>query len=81
LSILRPNRSTKVGVGVAAIAMLALLPVVSAFVVRWCPRGADCQETSQILFGIGIFVAFLVSLSCGFVARDIADRITRQRPR
>ena len=81
MSILRPNRSAKIGVGVGTIVMLALLPVVSALVVRWCPRGDDCEETGQILFGLGIFVSFLVSIATGFMARDIADRFAERRPR
>lgn len=80
MSLLKPNRSAKVGVAVAALAMLALLAVVSTVVIRWCPRGEDCKETSQILFGIGVFVSFVASAAIGLVARDIADRL-EARPR
>jgi hypothetical protein len=74
LPILKPNRSAKVGVAVAALTMLALLALVSNLVIRWCPRGENCKETSLILFGLGVFVSFVASVAIGFVARDIADR-------
>lgn len=80
MSLLKPNRSAKIGVAVAALAMLALLAAVSTVVIRWCPRGEDCQQTSQILFGLGVFVSFAASVAIGLVARDIADRLAA-RPR
>ena len=75
MSLLKPNRSAKIGIAVAALAMLALLTVVSGAVIRWCPRGEDCRQTSQILFGLGVFVSFVASVAIGLVARDIADRL------
>lgn len=74
MSILRPGRSAKIGVAVAALAMLALQFVVSGLVIRWCPRGANCKEASQVLFALGLLVSLGVSVAAGFVARDIADR-------
>ncbi|HTK58358.1 MAG TPA: hypothetical protein VL336_05195 [Sphingomicrobium sp.] len=58
----------------AALAMLALQFVVSGLVIRWCPRGANCKEASQVLFALGLLVSLGVSVAAGFVARDIADR-------
>jgi len=70
-----------VGVAVAALVMLVLEVVVSDLVVRWCPRGEDCKQTGQILFGIGLIVSFAVSVAVGFVARDVVDRLAAHRPR
>lgn len=81
MSILRPSRSGKIGVAVAALAMLASLAVVSAMIIRWCPGGEGCKETSQLLFGLGLVVGLAVSAALGFVARDIADRFAPQPPR
>lgn len=77
MSLRRPNEKTSaiVGVSVAAVAMLGLLVLVSGLVVRWCPRGHDCKETGQILFGLGLIVSFAVSVAIGFVVRDIVDRL------
>ena len=74
MSILRPGRSAKIGVAVATLAMLALQFVVSGLVIRWCPRGANCKEASEVLFALGLLVSLGVSVAAGFVARDIADR-------
>jgi hypothetical protein len=81
VSILRPDRSARIGVAVAALTMLALMVVVSIVVVRWCPRGEDCKEASLVLFGLGMLVSFGASVAAGFVARDITDRFTVQPPR
>jgi hypothetical protein len=59
---------------VAALAMLALQFVVSGLVIRWCPRGENCREASQVLFALGLLVSLGVSVAAGFVARDITDR-------
>ena len=80
MSLLKPNRSAKIGVAVAALAMLALLAVVSGVVIRWCPRGGDCRQASQLLFALGMFVSFVAAVAIGLVARDIADRLAA-RPR
>lgn len=74
MSILRPGRSAKIGVAVAAFAMLALTFVVSGLVIRWCPRGTNCKEASQVLFALGMAASLGVSVAAGFVTRDIADR-------
>lgn len=60
----------------AAVAMLALLYAVSVLVVRWCPRGEDCKQASQILFGLGTLASLGASIAAGLIARDIADRFT-----
>lgn len=67
-----------IGVAVAALAMLALMVVVSHLVVRWCPRGLNCEENGQILFGLGLIVSAAVSVAAGFIARDLSDRLTAQ---
>ena len=64
-----------------AAAMLLLMALVGLLVVRWCPRGEDCKQASQMLFGLGMLVSFGVSVAIGLVARDIADRSSAQRPR
>ena len=74
MGILRPGRSAKIGVAVATLTMLALQFVVSGLVIRWCPRGANCKDASQVLFALGLLVSLGVSVAAGFVARDIADR-------
>jgi hypothetical protein len=61
--------------------MLALLYAVSVLVMRWCPRGEDCKQASQVLFGLGVLVSFGISIAAGFIARDIADRFTAHPPR
>jgi hypothetical protein len=66
---------------VAALAMLALEIAVSNLVIRWCPRGENCEETGQILFALGLIVSLAVSVAVGFLARDIADRARTQPPR
>lgn len=83
MSVRRPNEKTGaiVGVAVAALLMLVLEVVVSDLVVRWCPRGEDCQETGQVLFGLGLIVSFAVSVAVGFVVRDIVDRLATHCPR
>ncbi|WP_294121712.1 hypothetical protein [Sphingomonas sp.] len=81
MSLLKPNRSAKIGIAMAALAMLALLAVVSGVVIRWCPRGEDCRQTSQILFGIGVLVSFVASVAIGLIARDIADRYAARHSR
>lgn len=81
MSILRPDRSARIGVAVAALTMLALMVVVGFVVVSWCPRGENCKEASQVLFALGTLVSFGASVAAGFVARDIADRFTVQPPR
>ena len=81
LSLLRPSPSGKVGIAVAALAMLPLLYLVSVLVIRWCPRGANCEEASQILFGLGIIFSFALSAAAGLVARDVADRFAAHPPR
>jgi len=81
LSILRPSRSAVIGVAVAAFAMLALEVLVSGLVIRWCPRGENCEEAGQVLFALGILVSLAVSAALGFVARDIADRWAARTPR
>ena len=81
MSLLKPNRSAKVGIAMAALAMLALLAAVSGVAIRWCPRGEDCRQTSQILFGIGVFVSFVASVAIGLIARDIADRLAAKHSR
>ncbi|MCL6739707.1 hypothetical protein LZ518_00930 [Sphingomonas sp. RB56-2] len=69
-----------IGVAVATLTMLALEVVVSHLVVQWCPRGQNCQETGQILFALGLLVSAAVSVAAGFIARDIADRMSAQSP-
>lgn len=83
MNVRRPNEKTSaiVGVAVAALLMLVLEVVVSDLVVRWCPRGEDCKETGQVLFGLGLIVSFAVSVAVGFVVRDIVDRLATHRPR
>jgi len=83
MSLRRPNERTSaiVGVAVAALAMLMLEFVVSGLVVRWCPRGENCKETGQVLFGLGLIVSLAVSIAVGFVVRDIVDRLAAHRPR
>ena len=81
MSVLRPSRSAKIGVAVAAVCMLALQFAVSGLVIRWCPRGENCKEASQVLFALGLLVSLGVAIAAGFVARDVADRFSTQPPR
>jgi protein-S-isoprenylcysteine O-methyltransferase Ste14 len=81
MSLRRPSEKTSamVGVAVAALAMLVLELVVSNLVVRWCPRGENCRQTGQVLFGLGLIVSFAVSVFVGFAARDIVARLAAPR--
>ena len=81
LSILRPTRNAVIGVVVAALTMLALEVAVSNLIIRWCPRGENCEETGRVLFALGLIVSFAVSVALGFVARDIADRFAARKLR
>ena len=71
--------SAVVGISVAAFLMLALLFVVSELVIRWCPRGENCEEAGQVLFGLGMLVSLSVSVAAGFVVRDIIERSAAHR--
>ncbi len=70
-----------IGVAVTAATMLTLELLVSSLVIRWCPRGENCQEAAQVLFVLGLIVSFAVSVAVGMLARDIADRLAGHRPR
>ena len=64
----------------ASLTMLGLEVVTTKLVILWCPRGENCEETGQLLFALGLIVSAAVSVALGFVARDVADRVTAQPP-
>ena len=81
MSVQRPSKRASIiaGVAIAAITMLILELIVGNLVIRWCPRGANCREAGQILFGLGLIVSLAVSAAIGFLVRDLVDRFSAQR--
>ena len=77
---LNKKAGVKAGVGAATVLMLVLIFAVGRLVVIWCPRGENCEETGQILFGLGLVVSLAVSVAAGFIVRDIVDRTADRRP-
>ena len=62
------------GAAVAALLLWALSIGVSQLVMVWCPRTADCETTSQILFWSGILVSAVVAGGAGLSVIDMLDR-------
>lgn len=73
------NAGAKAGIGAAALLMLGLIFLVGRLIIIWCPRGENCEEVGQLLYGFGLVVSLAVSVAAGFLVRDIVDRRAARR--
>jgi len=73
------NTGQMAGLAAAALMFLGLALGVSRLVVIWCPRGADCSSTAQMLFWTGLFVSAAIAVGAGLAARDLVDRWNEPR--
>ena len=46
-------------------------------VIRFCPRGEDCEITGQLLFAAGMIVSFAIAWVLGFATRGLVERWQR----
>jgi hypothetical protein len=67
-------KSHALGYGAAAVALLIMAAALSRFVMLWCPRGVDCETTSQLLFWSGLIVCAPIAWIVGMVFRDRVQR-------
>ena len=81
MSFRQPKTSEFAGVAAAASSMLALTFATSKLVILWCPRGEDCHETAQALYGLGLIVSLVVAIAVGFIVRDLTDSRGAKPPR
>jgi len=68
------RRSTIWGVVAAGATMLVLMIAVSQLVIRFCPGGANCEDTALRLYALGLLPSVAGAVAVGFIARDIAGR-------
>ena len=68
------------GVGATAILTMIFALISARLVIRWCPRGVNCQEMGQALFGLGLIASFIIAGGIVVVARLIIERWTSGRP-
>ena len=62
------------GVGVTAILTMIFALHSARLVMRFCPRGENCEEMGQALFGLGLIASFILAGSIVLVARHVIDR-------
>ena len=62
------------GVGVTAILTMIFALYSARLVVRFCPRGENCEEMGQALFGLGLIASFILAGSIVLAGRYVIDR-------
>ena len=65
------------GVIVTGVLTVIFSIYASKLVVRFCPRGEDCETIGWALFGSGMLVSFLLAAGLGLVTRDLVERWQR----
>ena len=65
------------GVSVTGILTVLFAMYAADLVIQLCPRGANCETTGYLLFGVGMIVSFAIAGALGLVARDLVERWTR----
>ncbi|HVJ70218.1 MAG TPA: hypothetical protein VM531_01705 [Sphingomicrobium sp.] len=68
---------------VTGVIVTGILTVIFAFyaadmVVRFCPRGEDCETIGRVLFGVGMVVSFAIAGSLGLATKDLVERWQRR---
>lgn len=71
-----PSRGAGAVTGVIVTGILTIFFAFNAadLVVRYCPRGEDCQTTGQLLFGAAMVLSFGLAAAFGLVTRDLVER-------
>ena len=62
------------GVGVTAILTMIFALYSARLVILFCPRGENCEQMGQALFGLGLIASFLLAASIVLVGRTVLDR-------
>ena len=62
------------GVGATAILTMIFALFSARLVMRFCPRGENCEEMGQALFGLGLIASFIIAGGIVLVARNVIDR-------
>ena len=71
-----PSRGVGAITGVIVTGVLTVLfgIYVAELVVRYCPRGEDCETIGQLLFGVGMIASFAIAWALGLATRGLVER-------
>ena len=65
------------GVSVTGILTVLFAIYASEMVIKFCPRGENCETTGYVLFGVGMIISFAIAGALGLATKDIVERWTR----
>ena len=65
------------GVAVTGIPTILFAIYAAKLVVRFCPRGENCELMGQMLFGAAMILGFTIAGAVGLAARDLVQRLMR----